>query len=66
MKQYPEESKKLTEVLTQQEVFWKQRSTQLWLREGDLDSKFFHQTAKARRKSNQIRTLTNDNGVEVG
>lgn len=52
VRQFQEESKKLNEIYTQQEVFWKQRSKQLWLREGDHNSKFFHQTAKARRKTN--------------
>lgn len=66
MSQYKEESKNLTEILTQQEVFWKQRSKQLWLKEGDQNSKFFHQSARVRRKSNQIRTLLNDEGVEIG
>lgn len=66
VKQFQEESKKLTEVLTQQEVFWKQRSKQLWLKEGDQNSKFFHASAKARRKSNQIRELKDDEGNSVG
>lgn len=33
IKQYQEENKRLTEILTQQEVFWKQSSKQLWLKE---------------------------------
>lgn len=66
VKQYQEANKKLNEVYTQQEVFWRQRSKQLWLREGDRNSKFFHQTGKSRRKLNQIRTLQNNNGEDVG
>lgn len=65
MKQFEAESKKLIETLTQQKVFWKQRSKQLWLKEGDCNSKFFHNSAKARRKSNQIRSLMDDEGNRV-
>lgn len=58
-------NKELTVILTQQEVFWKQRSKQLWLREGDKNSKFFHATARARRKNNQVQPLLNERGEQV-
>lgn len=45
-------NQELSEILTQQEVFWKQRFKQLWLKEGDKNSNFFYATAKARRKNN--------------
>lgn len=66
VKQFREESKRLTEILTQREVFWKQRSKQLWLKEGDQNSKNFHVSAKTRRKSNQIKELKDDKGNSVG
>lgn len=53
-------------IYNQQEVFWRQRCKHLWLREGDQNSKFFHAAAKNRRKVNQIITLVNDEGHEVG
>lgn len=59
---FREESKKLTEILTQQEIFWKQRSKQLWLKEGDQNSKNFHASTKVRKKSNQIKALTDERG----
>lgn len=62
IQQFQEESKKLTEIFTQQEVFWKQRSKQLWLKEGDQNSKYFHASAKAKRKVNQIRVLQDEAG----
>lgn len=65
-KLYQDESKRLTEIYSQQEIFWSQRSKQLWLREGDQNSKYFHASAKVRRKRNHITTLQDSNGREVG
>lgn len=52
-------------IMSKQEVFWRQRSKTLWLREGDQNSKFFHATAKNRRTINHIKTLRNKEGVTV-
>lgn len=60
-----EEKKKLTETYAQQEVFWRQRSKQLWLREGDQNSRFFHNATKVRRKLNQIERLKDSQGIIV-
>ncbi|XP_062102876.1 uncharacterized protein LOC133813856 [Humulus lupulus] len=64
-KKFQEASSSLFEILTQQEVFWKQRSKQLWLREGDLNSKYFHASARTRRRANHIESLRNDTGEMV-
>lgn len=62
VKKFQEENRNLTEVLTQQEVFWKQRSKQLWLREVDSNNKFFHANDKTRRRTNQIKFLYDEAG----
>ncbi|CAM0949967.1 unnamed protein product [Alopecurus aequalis] len=36
---------------------WRQRSRYLWLREGDCNSRIFHQKANARRRKNMIPSL---------
>uniref|UniRef100_A0A803NUT8 Endonuclease/exonuclease/phosphatase domain-containing protein n=1 Tax=Cannabis sativa TaxID=3483 RepID=A0A803NUT8_CANSA len=56
----------LNNVLLQREIFWKQRSKKLWLREGDQNSKFFHAKATSRRCNNAIQKLKNDVGNWVG
>lgn len=53
------------EVYSEQEVFWRQRCKQLWLREGDSNSKFFHAATKTRRKINKITMLTDEDGKQV-
>lgn len=55
----------MNEVYTQQEVFWRQRSKQLWLREGDQNNKYFHTATKTRRKANQISSLHDNDGRKV-
>lgn len=60
-----EEKKALTEIYAQQEVFWRQRSKQFWLREGDQNNKYFHAATKNRRKTNHIGTLHERNSNKV-
>uniref|UniRef100_A0A803QCK5 Reverse transcriptase domain-containing protein n=1 Tax=Cannabis sativa TaxID=3483 RepID=A0A803QCK5_CANSA len=49
----------------EREIFWKQRSKQLWLREGDSNSKYFHASTTARRRRNSIQKLKDSAGVWV-
>uniref|UniRef100_A0A803Q153 RNase H type-1 domain-containing protein n=1 Tax=Cannabis sativa TaxID=3483 RepID=A0A803Q153_CANSA len=51
------------ELLAQQEIYWRQKSKQLWLHNGDKNTKYFHATASARKRNNQIQQLQNDDGV---
>lgn len=59
---YEEAKRKLHKVLDQREIFWRQRSKQLWLQAGDINSRFFHNSSTARRRSNQIHRLKNIEG----
>ncbi|KAK7243377.1 hypothetical protein RIF29_38171 [Crotalaria pallida] len=43
-------------------VFLKQKSKQEWLCEGDLNTKFFHQTIRIRRYRNRILRIQDTNG----
>lgn len=52
-------------LLERQEIYWKQRSKQFWLREGDQNTRFFHKFASGRKKNNQIVRLKNKDGEWV-
>lgn len=48
---------KLWETIKHEEIYWKQRSRLLWLREGDENTKFFHATVNGRKNRNFINSL---------
>lgn len=54
LQRYDEAKYMLHKVLDQREIFWRQRSKQLWLHAGDKNSRFFHNSTTNRRRSNQI------------
>ncbi|GLT59335.1 hypothetical protein SLA2020_321600 [Shorea laevis] len=59
-----EEAKKANEMeewLEREEVMWKQRSKEIWIHEGDRNTRFFHQRASRRRELNKIEGLMGEN-----
>lgn len=57
--------KQLFLVLDQREIFWRQRSKQLWLQAGEKNTKYFHASCNIRRRTNHIQRLQNENGEWV-
>ncbi|KAM1239603.1 hypothetical protein ACFX2J_045019 [Malus domestica] len=47
----------------QEESFWKQRSRINWLREGDANTLFFHQSTLHRRRRNKVVKILMEDGV---
>ncbi|CAN6555765.1 unnamed protein product [Malus baccata var. baccata] len=46
----------------QEECFWQQRSRVQWLKEGDANTKFFHQSTLHRRRRNKVASVKNSQG----
>lgn len=49
-------------LLEEEEIYWKQRLREEWLKWGDKNSKWFHKKANLRRKKNEITGILGLNG----
>ena len=56
--------KKWKDIVTKEEIFWKQRSRVLWLTEGDRYTSFFHRSASNHKRRNMINVLVDEEGRE--
>ncbi|PNX90114.1 endonuclease/exonuclease/phosphatase family protein, partial [Trifolium pratense] len=57
--------KRMTHLLVQDDLFWRQRAKNHWYRDGDLNTRFFHASATSRRKVNRISYLKDDSGLRT-
>jgi hypothetical protein len=49
--------KRISFLLVREDTFWRQRAKTHWIRDGDLNTKFFHASATSRRKVNRITSM---------
>jgi hypothetical protein len=55
----------LNKLLEQQRVYWKQRGNIKWAKLGDENTKFFHANATIIHNKSTIKSLKDQNGVEI-
>jgi hypothetical protein len=53
---------KLHNVLEKEEIMYRQRSRQEWLKAGDRNTKYFHNRASHRRSKNTVHALRKEDG----
>ncbi|XP_019178305.1 PREDICTED: uncharacterized protein LOC109173520 [Ipomoea nil] len=51
---FQEAERDLQKLIREEEIFWKQRSKQLWLKHGDANTKYFHNAATYRHRRNTL------------
>jgi hypothetical protein len=44
-------------MILREQLFWRQKLRELWLKEGDKCTKFFHRVANSNRRNNSIDQL---------
>jgi hypothetical protein len=54
--------KELNHLISQEEIYWRQRSRISWMKDGDRNTKFFHECASQRKRKNEISYLRNQHG----
>ncbi|KAF3787115.1 Transposon TX1 uncharacterized protein [Nymphaea thermarum] len=50
----------LSHILLMEEIYWRQKSRIKWLKDGDANTKFFHESVKSKRRRNKINAITVD------
>ena len=53
-------SRNLEMTLFQEDVSWRQKSSALWLKEGDWNTKLFHRLANSHRRNNTVAAMMVD------
>src|SRR3954469_6939663 len=62
---YMEAHNEYSKILIREDTYWRQRAKMHWLRNGDLNTKFFHRSASARCSFQKIKMLHDEENVEV-
>ncbi|XP_057853082.2 uncharacterized protein LOC131063316 [Cryptomeria japonica] len=51
-----------SEILKRDELYWKEKSRELWIADGELNTKKFNASSKAKRLNNKIGSIKDGNG----
>jgi hypothetical protein len=58
-------NRKMSQLLLQDDTYWRQCAKKHWYKDGDKNTKFFHASATTHKKVNRILSLVDDNGFKV-
>ncbi|XP_059068427.1 uncharacterized protein LOC131858947 [Cryptomeria japonica] len=47
-------------IMAREEIYWKHKSLETWLEDGDRNTNFFHNSVEMKRVANKITQITND------
>lgn len=50
----------LTQIYLEEEIYWKRRSGEKWMIQGDANTSFFHGVANGRKRKTTILSLEKD------
>jgi exonuclease III len=53
---------KLQVLLDKEHLHWRQRAKEMWLKNGDRNTRYYHECVKARRRANRISEILDDSG----
>lgn len=53
----------LSKAYSREEIFWTQKVRVRWLKEGDRNTGFFHNSVNSRRRKNQINRMQREDGT---
>ena len=56
---------RLCDAFREEEIFWHLKSREIWFKEGDKNTKYFHAITKQKRARNKIIGLLNQDGLWV-
>lgn len=55
----------LDKAMEEEEIYWKQRSSENWLQWGDRNTRWFHKRATMRKRRNEIQGIRDESGVWI-
>lgn len=52
----------LTQIKREEEIKWRLKSREIWLKEGDKNTAYFHKQAAVKKSRNIVTTITDNQG----
>ncbi|XP_059066306.1 uncharacterized protein LOC131857630 [Cryptomeria japonica] len=56
---------RLVELHIREEIYWRDKAREMWIKDGDKNTKYFHSSVKARQAFNQVSEITLEDGHKL-